>query len=141
MLSNTADYALRATLVLARRFGAGPVRVEEIATATGAPRNYLSKTLHALVKAGIVASARGPHGGFMLAVAPAALPLARIIDCFDAPRPSGQCLLGTGPCDAAHPCAAHHQWTAILAARRAPLASTTVADLVGVDLPAAASAA
>jgi DNA-binding IscR family transcriptional regulator len=50
VLSQTADHALRAMLVLARRHGAGPVRTEEIAEATGAPRNYLSKTLRALAR-------------------------------------------------------------------------------------------
>ena len=135
MLSQTADYALRATLVLARRHGEGPVRVERIAAATGAPRNYLSKTLHALGKAGIVSSARGPAGGFTLAVAPDALTLARVIDCFDGPRTQTRCLLGTGPCDPARPCAAHRRWTAIADARRAPLATTTVADLLAGDAP------
>ncbi|MDF1501380.1 Rrf2 family transcriptional regulator [Roseisolibacter sp. H3M3-2] len=135
MLSQTSDHALRALLVLARRHGAGPVRTEEIADATGAPRNYLSKTLHALVKAGLVASARGPLGGFALAVAPDALTLARVIDCFDEPRPQTRCLLGTRPCDPARPCAAHHRWTAILEARRAPLATTTLADLLADATP------
>ncbi len=135
MLSQTADYALRATLVLARRRGEGPVRVERIAAATGAPRNYLSKTLHALTKAGIVASTRGPAGGFTLAVAPDALTLARVIECFDGPRPQSRCLLGTGPCDATRPCAAHHRWSAITQTNRASLAATTVADLLSGDAP------
>ena len=130
MLSHTSDYALRATLVLARRHGAGPVQTEEIAEATGAPRNYLSKTLHALVKAGIATSARGPRGGFTLAVPADALTLARVIDCFDEPRAHTRCLLGTGPCDAERACAAHHRWAAIAAARRTPLTTTTIADLL-----------
>ena len=131
MLSATADHALRATLVLARRYGTGPVRAEEIADATGAPRNYLSKTLYALVKAGLVTSARGPTGGFALVVAPDALTLAQVIDCFDEPRPQTRCLLGTGPCNAARPCVAHHRWSTIAATRRAPLTTTTIADLLG----------
>lgn len=131
MFSATADYALRAMLVLARRHGTGPVRTEEIADATGAPRNYLSKTLHALVKAGVVTSARGPAGGFALAVCPEALTLARVIDCFDEPRPQTRCLLGTGPCHVARPCAAHQRWSAIAEAQRAPLTRTTIADLLG----------
>ena len=130
MLSQTSDYALRAVLVLARHYGRAPVRTEQIAQATGAPRNYLSKTLYALVKAGLVTSARGPTGGFALAVAPDALTLAQVIDCFDEPRPQTRCLLGTAPCDPASPCAAHHAWTDIRAARRAPLTTTTVADLL-----------
>jgi Rrf2 family protein len=131
VLSHTSDYALRAMLVLAQRHGGPAVRAEEIAAATGAPRNYLGKTLHALVKAGLVRSARGPAGGFVLALPPGALTVAAVIDCFDDPRPSGHCLVGAGPCNPARPCAAHHRWTAVLAARRAPLTATTLADLLG----------
>ena len=138
MLSSTADYALRATLVLARRHGGRPVRVDEIAEATGAPRNYLGKTLHALVKAGVVASTRGPAGGFVLTTPPEALTVARVVDCFDDPRPSGHCLMGAGACNPARPCAAHHRWTAVLTARRVPLTSTTLADLLGAEAAPAA---
>ncbi len=130
MLSSTSDHAIRAMLVLARRHGTGPVRAEEIAEATGAPRNYLSKTLHALAKAGLVTSARGPAGGFSLAMPAEALTLARVIDCFDGPCPRSRCLLGSAPCNPARPCAAHDRWTAVMAARRAPLVSTTLADLL-----------
>jgi Rrf2 family transcriptional regulator, iron-sulfur cluster assembly transcription factor len=113
MLSATSDYAVRAVLVLARSYGHRPLRADELADATAAPRNYLAKTLNALAKAGIVTSARGPQGGFSLAVAPDALTLARVVDCFDEPRPQTRCLLGTAPCDAAHACAAHHRWAAV----------------------------
>ena len=140
MLSITSDYALRAVLLLGRAYGGRPLRADEIADATGAPRNYLAKTLNALAKAGVVTSARGPQGGFALAVAPSALSVARVVDCFDEPRPQTRCLLGTGPCDAARACAAHHRWTAVTAARREPLATTTVADLIGDRAPAADAA-
>ena len=139
MLSHTSDYALRAALLLARHHGRRPLRAEEIADAIGAPRNYLAKTLNALAKAGIVNSARGPMGGFTLAAAPAELTLARVIDCFDEPRPQTRCMLGAAPCDRAHPCAAHHHWTTITAARREPLATTTLADMLRTE-PAPAAA-
>lgn len=135
MLSHTSDHAIRAMLVLARRHGQGLVRTEEIADATGAPRNYLSKTLYALVKAGLVTSARGPAGGFALAAAPETVTLARVIDCFDEPRPHTRCLLGSAPCNPARPCAAHDRWTAVMAARRVPLVTTTLADLLAGDAP------
>ena len=141
MLSTTSDYALRAILVLARHHGRHPLRADEIADATAAPRNYLAKTLNALAKAGLVTSARGPTGGFALAVAPEDLTLARVIDCFHEPRPQTRCLLGTAPCDPARACAAHHRWTAIRQAQRAPLATTTVADLLGGRAPGVAPAA
>ena len=134
MFSSTSDHAIRATLVLARRYGSGPLHADEIADATGAPRNYMGKTLHALARAGIVHSSRGPTGGFVLAVPPETLTIARVVDLFDEPRPHARCLHGTGPCNPAAPCAAHDRWTALLAARRTPLTATTFADLLGAGL-------
>jgi Rrf2 family protein len=130
MLSTTSDHALRAVLVLARHYGQRPVRANEIAEQTATPANYLGKTLNALAKAGVVTSSRGPTGGFMLADAPHRITLARVVDCFDEPRTQSRCLLGTTPCDPTRPCTAHSRWTAVQQARRAPLASTTVADLL-----------
>lgn len=141
MLSSTADYALRAILVLARGFGQRPLRADEIADATGTPRNYTAKTLNALAKAGLVTSSRGPAGGFTLAVAPGQLTVARVVDLFDAPRPHTRCLLGTGPCNPARPCAAHQRWTEITNAQRAPLAATTVAELIGTGTGTGTTAA
>ena len=141
MLSATADHAVRALLFLARATGrtGRPMRADEIAAATGAPQNYLAKTLNALAKAGIVTSARGPAGGFALAVAPESLTLARVVDLFETTRPQSRCMLGAAPCDPRHPCAAHECWTAVMRARREPLATTTFADLLGG--PAASAAA
>ena len=135
MLSSTSDYALRAILVLAQATDRRPLRADQIARATASPANYLAKTLNALAKAGLVTSTRGPYGGFVLAIPAAELSLARIIDCFDEPRPQTHCLLGSTPCDPRRPCSAHQRWTAIHHARRAALADTTVADLLRGSAP------
>ncbi len=129
MLSQTSDYALRAVLVLAREYDRRSLRADEIARATGAPPNYLSKTLNALAKAGVLKSARGPQGGFSLAIPPESLSLARVIDCFETRKPHTQCILGDGACNPARPCAAHHRWTAINEARRATL-TVSIASLI-----------
>jgi Rrf2 family protein len=131
MLSSTSDYALRAILLLAQAEPGQPVRADEIARATGAPANYLAKTLNALAKARLVTSARGPLGGFTLAIAPDELTLACIVDCFDEVRPASRCLLGNRPCDALHPCRAHDRWSMVQRTHRAALAETTIADLLG----------
>lgn len=131
MISATSEYALRAMLILARAYGQRPMRADEIADATGAPRNYMAKTLNALAKSGLAVSARGPQGGFQLAAPPSSLSVAEIIDAFDEPRSNHHCLLGSTACDSAAPCAAHLRWTAIESARREPLANTTLAELLG----------
>lgn len=138
MISATSEYALRAVLVLAQ-VGDRTVRADEIAQAIGAPRNYLAKTLNALAKHGVVTSARGPTGGFQLAIPASRLTVAAVVDCFDEPRRQRLCLLGNAACNPEQPCAAHHKWLAIATAQRAPMASTTIADLIGERRPMVAT--
>jgi DNA-binding IscR family transcriptional regulator len=57
-----------------------------------------------------------------------------VVDLFAARRAQSRCMLGTAPCDTAHPCAAHECWTALMRARREPLATTTIATLLGAGL-------
>ena len=137
MISRTAEYALRAVIYLSRIEGRQPIPVDEIADVLDAPRNYLSKTLHELAKAGVLKSLRGPTGGFSLAADPEVLTVADLADWFDEPRLSGMCLLGGRPCDRANPCGAHERWSAAWAAARAPIASMTIAELAASAPPVA----
>ncbi|HYD52884.1 MAG TPA: DUF542 domain-containing protein [Gemmatimonadaceae bacterium] len=130
MLTLTADHAVRALLTLARFGGERPLRVEEIAERTGAPRNYLGKTLNVLVKEGLLRSARGPTGGFSLAVPAAQITVSRVADLFSEARSHPRCLMGSGPCDPAHPCGAHDRWSAMTSNARSPLERTTLAELL-----------
>ncbi|MEK6688644.1 MAG: Rrf2 family transcriptional regulator, partial [Gemmatimonadota bacterium] len=57
-LPQTAEYALRAVLHIASK--PDLVRVATLAEELDIPRNYLSKTLHQLARAGILQSTRGP---------------------------------------------------------------------------------
>ena len=65
MLPKTAEYALRATVWLARV----PEKAEsadQLAQSICVPRRYLHKVLQELVKAGLVRSQSGPGGGYRL---------------------------------------------------------------------------
>jgi Rrf2 family transcriptional regulator, iron-sulfur cluster assembly transcription factor len=130
VLTKTADYALRALLVLGRRGVGQSLPAEQIAELTGTPANYLGKTLYALVKAGLLQSTRGRTGGFALAVTPEEITVARIAGVFAEPVLSRRCLLGTGPCDSTAPCGAHDRWKRLATATREPLDTTTIADLL-----------
>lgn len=134
MLSRTAEYAVRAVIVLAREYGQRTVSADEIASILGAPRNYLSKTLNALARRGVLTSARGPGGGFSLAVAPDVLTVADIVEVFaDASADDARCVLRDSPCDPANPCAAHGRWTALTRSAREPLLRTVISELSGVN--------
>ena len=148
LLPQTAEYALRATLRIAERQRAAPdawVRVADIAAAVDVPRNYLSKTLHQLARAGVLVSARGPAGGFRLAVPADELTLARVAGVFPASHgashgaspdephaaPGARCLLGTGPCGVDPTCPVHARWKPVAARMTAFFGTTTIGDVLG----------
>ncbi|MEQ1904636.1 MAG: Rrf2 family transcriptional regulator [Pirellulaceae bacterium] len=67
MLSQTAQYALRAVVFLANQ-ERSPVTRTVIAEGTMVPADYLLKVLKGLELAHIVESRRGPGGGYILAI-------------------------------------------------------------------------
>lgn len=128
-ISGTSQYAIRAVVYIASEGADAPVRVGPIAKALNVPQNYLSKTLHVLARAGVLQSARGPTGGFQLAVPAERLTLARVAAPFDEVG-ARHCLLGRPQCGDRNPCAAHARWTAVSDALQAFFRKTTVADLM-----------
>lgn len=134
MLSRTADHALRALLFLANRAHEGPVPVDRIADALGAPRNYLGKTLNALGASGLLEGVRGPAGGYRLALPADRILVSDLLEALDERRPGRAiCLLGNRPCDADQHCEAHGAWAGVLDAAWQPFRTTTLADLLGGD--------
>ena len=128
-LSSTAQQAIHAVVCIATTTDDGPVRVDEVSAAIGCPRNYLSKTLHLLTRAGVLRSGRGPRGGFQLAVPASRLTLAKIIAPFE-PSVDRRCLLGRAVCGDANPCAAHDRWKSVAGGVEDFFRNTTVANLV-----------
>jgi Rrf2 family protein len=136
LLPQTAEYALRATIHIAAAEERAPgslVRAGEVAEALGLPVNYLSKTLNQLARAGVLASSRGPAGGFRLAVPAERLSLARVAGVFTATL-TGRCLLGTGPCGHDPDCPVHVRWRPVASRIEAYFADTTIADVLGIDV-------
>lgn len=131
MLSDTAEYALRASLYIAQH--ATPehlIRTDQVAEALHVPRNYLSKILHQLAKHGVLVSSRGMQGGFRLAQPVDEVPLARIIEHFDPVVPQRTCILGRPRCSDTNPCPAHGRWKGISQEVRIFFNQTTVGDLL-----------
>lgn len=130
MLSNTAQYALRAMIYLGSREGEGPVRVDEIADGLDVPRNYLSKILHTLVKERVLRSLRGPRGGFALSRRSADLTLFEIVAPFDDIEARRTCLLGRKECSDINPCAIHGHWKEVATQVARFFRDTTLASVV-----------
>jgi Rrf2 family protein len=129
-LSQTSEYALRTALYLAEHPGQAPARVGHLAGALRIPQNYLSKTLHQLARAGVLASTRGKHGGFRLARAPEVLTLHEIVAPFERFDQRRQCVLGRASCSDQSPCAAHDRWKQVSEVTAAFFQHTTLQDLI-----------
>jgi Rrf2 family protein len=131
MLSQTADYALRAVLAIASHgTDEAPVRVTSLAEELRLPRNYLSKILHRLAHRGLLVSTRGKHGGFRMAVPAQELRLADVVEVFDSMEQRRQCLLGRPKCSDREPCVAHARWKRVSDDWLSFFRETTVAELL-----------
>ena len=84
-ISQRGLYALEALLHLAARWGKGVVKIREIAEAEGIPEKFLEGILVTLKNARIVASERGPQGGYRLRRAPDEVIVAEVIRLLDGP--------------------------------------------------------
>jgi Rrf2 family protein len=80
-ISRRTDYATRAVVALAIADG-GPLKLEQIAEMTEAPRSVLEQVMPTLRSAGIVRSARGRTGGYTLNRPAEEITLERVVRLF-----------------------------------------------------------
>jgi Rrf2 family protein len=77
-----SDYAARAVIGLSRHYPTGTaMKVEELASASSTPANYLVQILIELKARHIVKSVRGKEGGYLLARPPAEISLGDVLRC------------------------------------------------------------
>lgn len=129
MLNSSAEYALKATHLLARIEPGERRTAEELATELDLPANFLSKLLSRLRQRGILESRPGPSGGFRLAREPSEVTLAEVAGPFDDLVRDRQCLLGRPECRDDAPCAAHERWKELADRVERFFRETTLADL------------
>jgi Rrf2 family protein len=97
-VSEAAGIGLHAVVVLLQNPGRA-ISTQVIARALNCSEAHLSKVMQRLAKAGVVKSARGPHGGFLLAVEEKKLNLLTVFESIDGPLGGGGCLLNPAQCD------------------------------------------
>lgn len=95
-ISEAASLALHALGIMAQ----SPQRwtTERLAEILRASTHHLAKVMQRLVKAGLLRSVRGPHGGFELTRPPEEITLAEIYQAVEGPLPLAGCLLGEPIC-------------------------------------------
>lgn len=133
-VSAKADYAVRAVVELAAAGGERCHR-EAVAGAQDIPLNFLENILLALRRAGIVASRRGPEGGYWLARPARAVTVADVIRAVDGPLAA---VRGAPPEQTRYAGTARplqEVWIALRTNLREVLEGVTIADLVAGELP------
>jgi Rrf2 family iron-sulfur cluster assembly transcriptional regulator len=137
IFSNPAEYAIRALseLVLmsrevppgASRRG-GFVMLDKLTDQAGLPREFLAKIFRQLVEGGVLASAKGPGGGFSLARPPHEISLLNVVEIIDGGHQIDSCVVGLARCNDNVPCPQHDLFKPIRQRLRAYLSTTTLAD-------------
>ena len=112
MLSNTSKYALRSLIYLALN-GEGDFKIgiREISKELSIPMPFLGKIMQTLAKHKVLASTKGPHGGFSLSKEAHEIFMMEIIEIIDGMDSFNTCILGLGDClSQANHCAVHEDY-------------------------------
>jgi len=131
LTTDSAKYAVRALANMASRENLlRPVSAAEIAANEDLPQYYLAKVMQDLVRARILKSTRGRGGGFVLAAAPEATKVIKVLKAVeDMEAFEHDCILGLATCSDTAPCPMHDMWGPVRADLLATLRTMTVADL------------
>ena len=108
-LTTKGRYAVTAMLDLAIHHGAGPIALADIARRQGISLSYLEQLFSRLRRRSLVASVRGPGGGYNLTRAASQIPLAEVIAAVDEKVDATRCG-GAHNCQNDSPCLTHDLW-------------------------------
>ncbi|MBP9089659.1 Rrf2 family transcriptional regulator [bacterium] len=133
MISQTAEYALRAIVFLAMNSG-GAVTTQQVAKTTKVPSAYLSKVLKSLVRSGLVQSRRGLGGGFVLTKSADKMSILEVLNAVDPIHRIRSCPLGLKTHGTVL-CALHKRLDDATAIIEKGFADTTIAELLARPTP------
>jgi len=129
-LTTRTRYGVRALLEIARAGGDSPVSLKEIAERQSLSTKYLERLFSALQRAGLLVSARGPGGGYLLSREPAQISLREVYEVLEGSSGFVDCTTRADECKVASVCVTRDVWTKMYDASMAVLESTTLLDLV-----------
>ena len=128
-LTTKGRYAVTALLDLALHDSEGPVCLSEIAARQDLSLPYLEQLFTRLRRRGLVASTRGPGGGYNLGRAAGAINVADIISAVDESFDATRCG-GERDCHGGQPCLTHDLWADLSREVHRFLQGVTLAQLM-----------
>ena len=106
-LTSKGRYAVTAMLDVALHSNEGPVPLADISERQGISLSYLEQLFSRLRKAGLVASVRGPGGGYRLGIDANKIAVGAVIAAVDESVDATKCQ-GKGDCQGGSPCLTHN---------------------------------
>jgi Rrf2 family iron-sulfur cluster assembly transcriptional regulator len=131
-LTTKGRYAVTALLDLALHDGKGPVCLSEIAERQDISLPYLEQLFTRMRRRGLVASTRGPGGGYNLGRTAAQIPVADIISAVDESFDATRCG-GERDCHGGKSCLTHELWEGLSREVQKFLQNVTLAQLMQSD--------
>jgi Rrf2 family transcriptional regulator, iron-sulfur cluster assembly transcription factor len=130
-LSTKGRYAVMAMIDIGENTGGKPVSLSEIAERQEISQEYLEQLFGKLRRAGLVASARGPGGGYVLARPAEEINLSAVILAVDEELRVTRCDGdGVDGCVKGQQCCAHDLWQSLGRQMMSFLDSITLDDVV-----------
>jgi Rrf2 family protein len=131
MLSNTSKYAIRAVIYLSLNASDGiKLGIKQISKDLKIPTPFLGKILQTLAKHKILASTKGPHGGFGLGRKSEEIKLIDIVDIIDGEDIFKKCIIRLENCSETEPCSMHEKYAIIRSQLHNLFQNQSISDLI-----------
>jgi len=112
----------------------------DIAEAQGIPPSFMAKILRSLVRARLLRSSRGVHGGFALARAASRISLLDVVEAIEGPLSLTNCTPDPAGCARSDECPATSVWLEVQRKMAEVLKGTSLEDLISVQKRSARAA-
>ena len=138
IFTTKAEYGVRLLIQLGLSGGEQPVSLKSVAAAENLPLAYLERIAALLKKAGLVASTRGAHGGYVLAQPAEEITMDRVVLALEGSIAPMECFTATPPGKVAcshhgeesSACSTRLLWVRVQMGIIGALHGTTLAELV-----------
>jgi Rrf2 family protein len=126
---------------IAENANGGPVSLRQLTERQCLSLKYMEQIIPLLKSSGLIRSARGARGGYVLAKDPGEISLRDIVEALEGSWSLVDCIDDPDLCDRIKECGAYDVWNDIQAAMYKILDSTTLADMIALSKKKAKAAA
>ncbi len=111
LFSKSCEYALRAVIYVCQKSSDNVnIGVKEIARAIESPEPFTAKILQQLARKRIIASIKGPNGGFYIDHKQPPVSIYQVVEAIDGSDFFERCVLGLKDCSEKKPCPMHQHF-------------------------------